>query len=276
MNLRKNGLLDFTVEDLFENILYYVPNSSVARPDILDENQTVDLLCKTKKSICRFGDGEISIINGHDIPFQKYDEKLAQRMRDILKNNNDNLMVGINYWYFYPVYNMQGDEISRRFAFYSMPRFRKKLIPLISFSKTYCDAGFTGIRGEKNSKNNAFFKKIRTLWNNQPVVLVGCREAYNNIKFDLFDNALKKDWVFVPNMNAFSEYDDILEQIKKYDKKALVILMAGPTSKVLVYDLAELGYRALDLGHLAKSYDHYCRQVVWNSEQVEKFYAPDV
>ena len=110
VDLRKNRLLELSAEELLVNMLYYVPNSSVPRPNVLDADQTIDMLCKTKKSLARFGDGEILIMGGKNIPFQQYDEKLAMRMRDILLNDNAKLMVGINHWYFYPKYDPSAND----------------------------------------------------------------------------------------------------------------------------------------------------------------------
>lgn len=276
MDLRKNRLMWLKTEELLENMLYYVPNSSVIRPNVLDGDQTIDVLCKSNKSLARFGDGEILIISGKDIPFQQYDEKLAKRMREILLNNNSNLMVGINHWYFFPKYDPAANELSRNFTLFSMPQARKTLIGYLDLSKDYYDAGFTTIRYEKNSENDKFFKKIRTIWNKHEIVLVGCREAHQKMQYDLFDNASKENWIYVPNVNAFSEYDTILKKIKSYSKDTIVILMAGPTSKVLAYDLSKVGYRALDLGHVAKSYDYYMRSVIFNSETEEEFWKPDL
>ncbi len=275
-DLRKKHLLKLSAEELLESILYYVPNSSVVRPNVFDREQTVEILCKTKKSLARFGDGEISIINGQSIPFQQYDEKLAKRMRNILLNDNAKLMVGINHWYFYPKYDPTASELSRNFALFSMPEARTILLKYLDLSKDYCDAGFTSIRKNKNELNDKFFKKIRTIWNKHEVVLVGCREAHRKMQYDLFDNASKENWVYVPNVNAFSEYDQILAKIKKYSKDTIVILMAGPTSKVLAYDLTQIGYRALDLGHVAKSYDYYMRQVTFTADIEKEFWKPDL
>lgn len=38
-------------------------------------------------------------------------------------------------------------------------------------------------------------------------------------------------------------------------KDRLIIIVLGPTAKLLAYDLNKLGYRALDLGHMAKAYE---------------------
>ncbi len=275
-DLRRKHLLKLSAEELLESILYYVPNSSVVRPNVLDGDQTIDVLCKTKKSLARFGDGEILIISGKDIPFQQYDEKLAKRMQEILLNNNSNLMVGINHWYFFPKYDPLANELSRDFALFSMPEARKTLMGYLDLSRDYCDAGFTSIRKNKTEQNDKFFKKLRTIWNKRDIVLVGCREAHQKMQYDLFDNASKENWIYVPNINAFSEYDQILTKIQKHSKDTIVILMAGPTSKVLAYDLSKNGYRALDLGHVAKSYDCYMRNVVFTSDVEKDFWQPDL
>ena len=42
---------------------------------------------------------------------------------------------------------------------------------------------------------------------------------------------------------------------KKLPKDRLILIVLGPTAKPLAYDLTKLGYRALDLGHMAKAYE---------------------
>ena len=61
--------------------------------NILSSEETVDKIIKDKLSVCRFGDGELDMITslsvGYDESrksnFQNYDEKLACRLREILK-----------------------------------------------------------------------------------------------------------------------------------------------------------------------------------------------
>ena len=67
--------------------------------EILDYEKTLDLLLMQPRSFCRFGDGEIDLINGKSIAFQNYDAKLADIMLTILKENNSDLYIGMNYNY---------------------------------------------------------------------------------------------------------------------------------------------------------------------------------
>ena len=51
--------------------------------DVLNYDKTIDLLLNQPKSFCRFGDGEIEIMMGNNIPFQKYNEELKNIMLKI-------------------------------------------------------------------------------------------------------------------------------------------------------------------------------------------------
>lgn len=75
--------------------------------------------------------------------------------------------------------------------------------------------------------------------------------------------------------NAFAVYNELLEKLKKYDKDKLIILILGQTATVLAYDLANLGYRALDLGHIAKDYDYFIKNIERNQINAVKFFSAD-
>ena len=44
-------------------------------------------------------------------------------------------------------------------------------------------------------------------------------------------------------------------------KGALVIIALGPTATIMAYDLAKLGYQALDLGHFDIQYEYHIRGI---------------
>jgi hypothetical protein len=61
-----------------------------------------------------------------------------------------------------------------------------------------------------------------------------------------------------PNREAFEKYDMILEKVKMYStEKYLILLALGPTATILAYDLAKLGYQAIDIGHIDIEYEWY-------------------
>lgn len=69
----------------------------------------------------------------------------------------------------------------------------------------------------------------------------------NDTKF--FNKATQKAFIFGPSQNAFSKYDDILQNIlANYDVSWLVYIEMGAMTTVLSYNLSKLGYQALDMG----------------------------
>lgn len=259
-------------EEIVENILYYIPTSNIVRPKVFDKEETLDALLNGEDSIARFGDGELMLIEGQSIPYQEYDEKLAKRMKDILYNSQNHLMVGINYSYFYPKYDSSTNKLSKDFQLFGVPKCRSILNRLINFDIQYYDSGFTGF-SDTNTKD--FFDKLRSIWNNKKIFIIGCKEANDDLKFNIYDNAKQIDYFFCPNKHAWKEYDKIIKSCKKYDKKTIIILMCGPTGKVLASDLTKEGYRSLDLGHIAKAYDYYCRNIPYTADNVFKFFSID-
>ena len=127
----------------------------------------------------------------------------------------------------------------------------------------------------QNMDFDTYFEKLRQIWNKKDVLIVACKELVNTIKYNIFDNANKTDYFFAPNKNAFSKYDEIYKGIKNYSNKTLVILMLGPTAKVLADDLSKDGYRALDLGHLMKDYDWYKKGMNRDFEGINNYMSMD-
>ena len=257
---------------LIETIMYEIPNSPVKRPKIRTAEQTINELLGANKSIARFGDGEILVADGFDIAFEKADKKLAKRLNEILTTPQENLLIAINRRYYYPnIFESvikSTNPVCKEFELYSVPRLRRQLDKYINLDFTYHEAGITG----------GHFEVFREFFAGKKLVLTGCKEAFEGYEFNIFDTAAQLCYEFVPNKHAFSEYEGILARLKAYGADFVHILMCGPTACVLAADLCADGRRALDLGHLAKSYDWHKRGIDLNGndgQNAAKFYAPD-
>lgn len=69
-------------------------------PRIMTLEETIDEIVLHKKSIARFGDGEFGIMFGVSRwRFQREDEKLAERLREVIASNEENLLIGLNDFY---------------------------------------------------------------------------------------------------------------------------------------------------------------------------------
>src|SRR5699024_11440243 len=51
---------------------------------VKDVDQTLDYILAHHSSVARFGDGEIDLIAGRDIPYQSYDPALAEHLKRVL------------------------------------------------------------------------------------------------------------------------------------------------------------------------------------------------
>ena len=65
-------------------------------PQILTIDETIDYIIKDNISVSRYGDGEMKIVSGERIRFQEYDVNLSEKLRKILKNNTQNLLVCVS------------------------------------------------------------------------------------------------------------------------------------------------------------------------------------
>lgn len=52
-------------------------------------------------------------------------------------------------------------------------------------------------------------------------------------------------------------YEEILNAARLYGRDKLILIMLGPTAKVLAYDLYRCGYWAIDLGHVDSEYEWF-------------------
>lgn len=254
---------------LIETILYAIPNSKIKRPTIKTAEETINELITTNKSIARFGDGEIMVADGKDIPFQRAEKELTQRLREILAEPQENLLVGLPSSYYKPCIVGEKNPVYKNFALYAVPQVRRMIDKFINYDIEYSEMSINNIN---------YFDTWINFFQNKKLVLVGCKEAFKSYKFNIFDTALKLDYEFVPNKHCFSVYDELFNKLCTYDKDSIMILMCGPTACVLAADLSKNGFKALDLGHLAKSYDWHKRGIDMNANEGQnavKFFAPD-
>lgn len=270
--------ISFNVLDKVEDIYYYSilsnPQDNIPTLKILNNIETIELLIHRPKSFCRFGDGEIRLITGNSIPFQKYSRELSDRLLEVLKSNNKNLYVGINYGYFH--FNRNVDVQNRKFWLLSVKGYRDFLLENCIPSKTYIDAGFNQVyMGNNISDYDTYFNRIKSMFKDKKLVIVSGEGIIKKLRYDIFELAKEKIYIYAPIKNAYDKYKDILNSCLNNSSEYIIVLMVGPTSKLLAYDLTKNGYTAWDFGHLAEDYDAYKKGIEKNIENVKKFYAPN-
>lgn len=240
---------------------------------ILNTEETLSALEKESFSFLRYGDGEIAIINGAGIPFQEQNEKLAQRLRELLTIQEEGLRIGIPYYYMHPVDNL--NSFVRNFT-YSLEKQRKFLMANCSRKNQYIDTCLTQVyQTYADYDFEAYYNRMQKLLSGKAVTVICGAGVLDKLQYQALDVCKSVEYVYGPSMNAYSQYDNLLEQAKRIDKNRLVLVILGPTAKVLVYDLHKAGYTAWDIGHYLKDYDAYKRQRPRTESEITQFYKPD-
>ena len=110
--------------------------------DIATPEETLDELINTNKSITRFGDGEFDMIYKIGMNYQKYNEKLAERLKEIVMSNDDGIMIGLPN-----VFNLEYCDEYTGFATEFWPnwvnKFKFKLVSILNRNKRYYSTQIT-------------------------------------------------------------------------------------------------------------------------------------
>ena len=200
------------IEDIcMQEILDLDKNSLKHSLDILNYQDTVDLLIKEPKSFCRFGDGEIELMLGNSIPFQKYDEKLKKILLEILESNNDNLYVGISYHYFHVVRNL--NIKAKNFYILNGKKYKEFLLEHCYKNRCYIASEFTltYISFDKFDYEK-HFEKLKKLFTERELAIFAGEGILNKLNYNIFETAKSIEFIDCPKINAFDEFQKILER----------------------------------------------------------------
>ena len=140
-------------------------------PEVYNIETTLRAIIEKNASISRFGDGEVDIMAGRDIPFQKYDDNLAEKMKIILKTEVEDFFVGIP--------DIFGDlSLYNRYAriYYKnhLRNNRRIWAYLLNESKKYYCAGMTRpyMDLENKSCSMKYFELLCKIWEGKKVIIV--------------------------------------------------------------------------------------------------------
>lgn len=219
-------------------------------------DETLDYVLEHKASVARFGDGEMDIIAGNSIPYQKYEVPLAEQLKTIMMTqSNEKLVVCLSDVF----------ERRERYNDYASDFWENHLERYHELYRTLCTAKWYGSTFisrpymdlvDKTPCGN-YFQKIKNLWKNRDVLIAEGKNSRSGVGNDLFDHAASVQRIICPSKNAYNQLEQIQEEILKHISGKLVLLMLGPTAKVLAYRIADMGYQAIDLGHIDSEYEWF-------------------
>jgi glycosyltransferase family protein len=243
-----------------KNIAYEVADKiekqAIRLPRVRNRFETLTTVVETQRSITRFGDGEFNLAMGRSIPFQTASPILSERLKEILRSDDERVHVCIA-----DVFGSLDQYIDTTQTFWRKfhAQYRDEIYALLDMDKQYLDTHISRpyIDYRDRSHTAAHYEGLKKLWDGLDVVIVEGEQTQMGSGNDLLGNARSIKRIMVPSRNAFDQYSHILDTVSKETKEALYLLCIGPTATVLAYDMARLGYYALDIGHLDAEYEWF-------------------
>lgn len=204
---------------------------------------------KTGKSFIRIGDGEIGLLHGRDIVYQRADPSLVNKLIQIIENYKQDS----KYILSIPIFvNMTNEELGKT---------KGKLscwLPLkIEFFRRF-NKNMRYFDAHTFYRKNFFEENIYEYLKDKKLIINTSEKNIIDQKENIENRFKVIDWIVAKSPNPFDLYaetaekiNNILEReiesgIKKEDM--VLILSSGPMSKVLAYDFAEKGIQSIDIG----------------------------
>ena len=254
------------IQSFKRNIFYYFNNvilKKLIKVDIksIDESISYVIDNNVSVSVSRFGDGELNIINSREIGFQEYDNRLRDRLKEILKSDIPGIAIcipgALNN-------TSQLDETPKKFWDENLKTGRFSWYKNINLKKVYYNAQMTRPYMDYKDKNQSikYFTNLKKIWDKKNIAIIEGENSKLGVGNDLLKNTKSIERILAPSENAFKKYNEILSEAKKIDKEKLILIALGPTATVLAYDLHKLGYQAIDIGHIDIEYEWFLKKCV--------------
>ena len=107
------------------------------------------------------------------------------------------------------------------------------------------------------SKSTETFTKLKQLWQGRDLLIVEGALTRSGVGNDLFADAKSIKRIICPAKDSYQQIDQIEQAIRVNADNRLILLMLGPTAKVVVDDLQDLNNQLIDLGHIDSEYEWF-------------------
>lgn len=226
-------------------------------PKVRTIDDTIAYIINNRCSVSRFGDGEIKIIAGKVLGFQRYSPILQQKMKTVLSNPIENHIVCLPD--IFSCLSVYEDDVICHWRKH-LSYYRKYWYRYTDNSRVYYNAFISRCYMMYSDKSIAehHFNMLKKIWEGREVLLIEGEQSRLGVGNDLFDNVSSIKRMLAPNMDAFDFYDRIMKKTLTYNPSSYLVLLAlGPTATVLAYDLSLKGYQAVDIGHVDVEYEWF-------------------
>lgn len=243
-------------------INYKVCDWCFGKVSVMGLEETLAKICNGRVSMSRFGDGEFDVMSGRGNGFQKRNAELGKKLKYVIKQNgvNSDFVVCIPRCF----ESFKGfTKAARNFLedYYLKNRFH--CVRFLNCKSPYYDSFVTRLYMDIADKSNCgrYFSMMKSIWENQDILIIEGDSSRLGMNNDLFDNAKSVRRVLAPRENAYDCYQELIEAGLKYGgKEKLILLALGQTATALAYDLYQRGCWAMDIGHIDIEYEWYLQK----------------
>jgi Glycosyltransferase GT-D fold len=215
----------------------FLPRVSFLKPKALLE------LLQAGKSFIRFGDGEIYLLNGGTMGYEASTPRIRSMYQRIIRSytNDAPYVLGINEG---PLTTTNADlkDLGLLHCW----------LPLKSYYQAFFPKGIAYLDSSIFYFNEMVPLYVEPYLQGKTVVIVTRQKNIEAIKNNPRIPFADIKYVETPDTHTSRVYDAIYESVKAVlvanNKPAVVLVACGPMSKIMVYDLAEAGYQAIDIG----------------------------
>lgn len=231
---------------------------------VKNEMDTMNELIENKKSIARFGDGEIAFIllrKYKGTSYQDSNKLIREKLNNILLDNNENLLIAIppflgihdknNYTSYVCEWwdkNTSKNNIVKQF-----------IDKYVDIDRKYYSAFITRLTElSEENKINIIDKFINLCAGKHTVLFVNKKTRENRSKGInyIFNKSKQITFILIPGKNSFNIYDDLYNNVvkifnenNKNNIETIVYGCIGPTSTILASDVSKIGCQYIDFGH---------------------------
>ncbi|HEM2548770.1 TPA: SP_1767 family glycosyltransferase [Streptococcus suis] len=221
--------------------------------------QSLHYILENSCSVARFGDGEMDIIAGHSIPYQDYNPQLASELSHILGlESNERLMVCLS-----DVFENRERYTEDCSSFWEghlqyYQDYYRQICKAPWYGSTFISRPYMDLADKSVSAN--YFRNLKKIWKGRDILIVEGKTSRSGVGNDLFQEAKSIQRIICPSKNAYAQIEDIISAIQTYGQDKLVLLMLGPTAKVIAYRLSTTTMQCVDIGHIDSEYEWFTMQ----------------
>lgn len=231
----------------------------ILRTTIQTPIQTAEIILKERKSLVRYGDGELEWMDeNHVANFQKGSKYLALELKKTLQRDDNGLLVGLpNAILSQGKLTKHEKKWWRKWLARNILHFNK-FIYKKSFASTFFSRPY--IMYQNSDTAEKVFKLMKQIFNQRNIVIIEGGVTRFGVGNDLLDNAKSVRRIIGPSTNAFDKKACIEEYIEDNILSAddvLFLVALGPAATIIAADLFDSGFQAIDIGHADLEYEWY-------------------